>query len=106
MHLRITWGRLTPGSWENFEHDYRRLVVDGEADVPGLRGRMLLRDNIDGDTGGTLSLWDSAEAAQAYEDGEVREQVLPHLKQHFAGNYISHICEVRVANGDLSISDG
>lgn len=97
MYVRITWGRLQPGSWDAYERDYRTLVAGGE--VPGLLGRMLLRDNVDGDSGGTLSLWDSVESARAYERGAVRRRALPAVHRHFTGTPISHVCEIRTIVG-------
>jgi heme-degrading monooxygenase HmoA len=62
---------------------------------------LLIRDVDDGDTGGTLSFWDSADAARAYEEGELRAAVLPQLSEFFAGEFISHVCEARVALGNV-----
>jgi heme-degrading monooxygenase HmoA len=101
MHVRITWGRVKPESWDEYEAVYQRAVPDDDGSVPGLRGRMLLRDVDDPDTGGTLSLWDSAESARAYEAGDLRREVLPQLEPFFTGEFISHVCEVRSARGDL-----
>ncbi len=67
MYLRINWGRVKPGHWDAYEQDYQKVVIEGAAAIPGLRGRMLLRDASDGDAGGTLSLWDSADAVHTYQ---------------------------------------
>jgi heme-degrading monooxygenase HmoA len=101
MHVRITWGRVKPGRWEDYEAAYQRIVVQGEGDVPGLRGRLLVRDVDDPDSGGTLSLWDSAEAARDYEQGDLRASVLPQLEEFFSGDFVTHVCEARVARGEL-----
>ena len=36
MIMRITWGKLRPGCWQEHEQAYRTTVADKE--VPGLRG--------------------------------------------------------------------
>ena len=95
MHVRPTWGRVKPGHWDDYEAAYREVVLDETTEVPGLQGRILLRDLGDRDTGGTLSFWESAYATQAYEDGELRSRVLPALAEYFAHDCITHICEMR-----------
>jgi len=95
MHLRITWGRVKPGQWQNYESTYRRVVLDDQRSLSGLRGRLLFRDCEDPDSGGTLSLWDSAEDARAYEEGELRQAVLPQLEPFFSGEFVTHVCEIR-----------
>ena len=97
MHVRLTWGRVKPGLWDDYEAAYREVLLDETTGVPGLQGRILLRDVDDRDTGGTLSFWEDANAAQVYEDGELRSRVLPALEEFFAHDFITHICEVRAA---------
>ena len=94
MHARITWGRVKPGHWESYEAAYRHeLLAAGRP--AGLRGRLLLRDTEDRDTGGTVSLWDSEADLRNYEQGELRARVLPLLQEHFSGEFHTHCCEVR-----------
>lgn len=94
MHARITWGTVKAGHWEQFEAVYRSEIAGGERPA-GLRGRLLVRDTEDGDSGGTVSLWESEEDLRAYESGELRARVLPLLEQHFGGTFHTHCCEVR-----------
>ena len=101
MHIRITWGRVKPGRWDDYEAAYRKVVVEGEGEVPGLRGRMLMRDTADPESGGTLSLWESAATARDYEQGDLRAQVLPGLEEFFTGDFVTHVCELRMATGVL-----
>ena len=101
MYVRMTWGTLNAGTWDSFEEVYRRTVLDTSESVPGLRGRMLVRDVENPNAGGTLSLWDSAEAAQAYEEGPRRHDSLPAIQPFFAGEYSAHVCELRAASGQF-----
>jgi heme-degrading monooxygenase HmoA len=105
MHIRVTWGRVQPGRWDDYEAAYRTVVAEGEQRVPGLRGRMLLRDAADPDSGGTLSLWEDEAAARAYEQGQLRTRVLPQLEQFFTGSFVTHVCELRLARGLLDLQD-
>lgn len=94
MHARITWGTVKPGHWELFEAAYREVLLEaGRPD--GLRGRLLVRDTDDTDSGGTISLWDDEDSLRAYEQGELRARVLPSLDEHFDGAFHTHCCEVR-----------
>jgi len=42
MIMRITWGKLRAGTWQEYEQAYHEMVA-GKA-VPGLRGRWLAHD--------------------------------------------------------------
>ena len=60
MIMRITWGKLRPGSWNDFEKTYNATVVVKGRNIKGLRGRWLLQDAEDKDTGFAMSLWESS----------------------------------------------
>ena len=49
MIMRITWGKLRPGTWAEYEQAYHATVA-GKT-VPGLRGRWLAQDINDPDGG-------------------------------------------------------
>ena len=72
MIMRITWGKLRAGTWQEYEQAYHEMVA-GKA-VPGLRGRWLAQDVNDPDGGFSVSLWDSLDAMQAYEQSAVFTQ--------------------------------
>jgi hypothetical protein len=42
MIMRMTWGKLRPGTWQEYEQAYH-ATVEGQA-IPGLRGRWLAQD--------------------------------------------------------------
>jgi len=94
MIMRITWGKLRAGSWNAYEQAYRATVADKA--VPGLRGRWLAQDVHDPDGGFAVSVWDSFEAMQAYEQSAVfRQEIQPTLQPFFVGEYTTHRCEVK-----------
>jgi heme-degrading monooxygenase HmoA len=94
MIMRITWGKLHPGKWREFEQAYHRTVV-GKG-IKGLRGRWLAQDTQDSDGGFALSLWETAEDMQAYEQSSVyRQEILPALQPFFVGEYSTYRCEVK-----------
>jgi heme-degrading monooxygenase HmoA len=103
MHARITWGRVKEGRWDEYEAAYRELLLGHEEEIPGLRGRLLVRDLADQDAGGTVSLWDDAEAAQAYDGGDLRAKVMSRFEGLFSGDFVTHICEVRSSSGEFEL---
>src|SRR5262245_41032521 len=96
MMMRMTWGKLRPGSWSEFEKTYRATVAERGHDVRGLRGRWLLQDAEDSNTGFAVSLWDSAADMQAYEQSDLyRREFAPALQPFFVGDYKTYRCEVK-----------
>ena len=85
MIMRITWGKLRAGCWQEYEQAYRATVADTA--VPGLRGRWLAQDVQDPDGGFAVSVWDSLEAMQAYEQSAVfRQEIQPTLPFFVGGS--------------------
>ncbi len=79
--MRITLGKLRPGSWNEFEKMYKATVAAKGAQIKGLRGRWLLQDTNDQDTGFAVSLWESAVAMRSYEQSDLyRQEFAPALQ--------------------------
>ena len=55
MMMRITWGKLHPGTWDKFEQKYKETLAGKE--IKGVRRRWLAQDASDPDGGFFLSLW-------------------------------------------------
>ena len=94
MVIRITWGRLRPGAWSEFERTYRAKVIEGKT-VKGLRGRMLLQDSGDKDAGFAMSLWENLADIETYEQSELYQEVMATLQPFFVGDYKTYRCEVK-----------
>jgi heme-degrading monooxygenase HmoA len=78
MIMRITWGRIHPGKWDEYEKMYNATVVAKSKNIKGLRGRWLAQDMTDKDSGYAVSLWDSVEDMQAYEQSDFyKNEILP-----------------------------
>jgi heme-degrading monooxygenase HmoA len=85
---------LRAGCWQEYEQAYRDTVA-GKT-VPGLRGRWLAQDVQEPDGGFAVSLWDSLEAMQAYEQSAVfRQEIQPTRQPFFVGEYTTYRCEVK-----------
>jgi heme-degrading monooxygenase HmoA len=94
MMMRITWGKLNPGTWDEFEQTYKETLAGKE--IKGLRGRWLAQDENDLDSGFSVSLWETPEDLQAYEQSEgFRDMYVPTLSPFFAGEYTTYRCEVK-----------
>jgi heme-degrading monooxygenase HmoA len=94
MVIRITWGRLRAGAWNEFERAYQANVIDGKT-VDGFRGRLLVQDSGDKDTGFAMSLWDNAADLEAYQQSAAFNECLATLEPFFVGEYKTHRCEVK-----------
>ncbi len=94
MIMRITWGKLRSGTWNEFEQTYHATVVGKE--ITGLRGRWLAQDVQDPDGGFAVSLWDTLEDMQAYEQSDFfQQEAQPVLQPYFAGEYTTYRCDVK-----------
>jgi heme-degrading monooxygenase HmoA len=95
MIIRITWGKLQPGKWDEFERTYRATVVAKSENITGLRGRWLAQDTTDQDTGFAVSLWDSLADMQGYEQSALYKEIATPLQPFFVGEYKTYRCEVK-----------
>lgn len=95
--LRITRGRIKSGTWDRFEAALRK-AVDETGHIPGLINRSLVRNIDDPDEGYAISVWESLDALQQYEQSELAKKVLPMIQAFFTGDYRSEHCEVRYWN--------
>ena len=94
MILRITWGKLQAGTWQDFERAYHATVA-GKA-VKGLRGRWLAQDVNDPNGGFAVSLWDTLEDMQTYEQSAVfKQEIQTTLQPFFVGEYHTYRCDVK-----------
>jgi heme-degrading monooxygenase HmoA len=94
MVIRITWGRLRAGAWSDFERTFRAKVIEGKT-VKGLRGRLLVQNSIDKDTGFAMSLWENLADMEAYEQSDLYEELMATFQPFFVGEYKTYRCEVK-----------
>jgi heme-degrading monooxygenase HmoA len=96
MLARVAWGKVKPGSWDDYERIYREQIVPASQGVKGLRFRELLRGSDDPDEGISLTLWDSREDLEAYEKGATYQGFLDRVKDFYAGEYWIKHFDVRL----------
>ena len=67
MYIRMSWGSIRSGYWDDYRAYYNERVATSTTDVKGLQQRQLLRSTENTDEGISMSLWDSMEDMTAYE---------------------------------------
>ena len=95
MYMRIIWGKILPGQWDEFEVAFKKaLEVRGEP--KGLRGQWLIRDENNPDAGYSISQWDSAEDMRTFWDTKQRRDGMSLIEPFFVNQFTITNCEVRI----------
>lgn len=92
MYVRIAWGRVEPGKWDEYEAAYKAGAA-AAAGAKGLKARTLLRDIDEPDAGYSMTWWESAEALDAYED-MANKEILPRIQAYFPGAFVINRLEI------------
>lgn len=95
MIVRIGRGHIRPGTWDEYEKAYQRLLVEG-AKPPGLRTRLLVRDVDDEHGGYTIATWDDEAALSEWLASDAFARIQDEMRPYFVGDYQVHTCDVRV----------
>jgi heme-degrading monooxygenase HmoA len=86
MIMRITWSKLHPGTWSEYEQAYNATVVAKSTTIKGLRGRWLAQDVQEHDAGYAVSLWDSLDDMKAYEQSDFfKRETVAHSSLSLSG---------------------
>jgi len=72
--MRISWQRVKPGMWLEFERRYREFS-HSQLQNTDPKARWLLRDLDDRDAGYTVSIWNSDAAMKDYPTAAIRAQI-------------------------------
>lgn len=93
MIMRVTWGKIRPGKWDEYERLWNAHAA-ADAGVAGLKARWLLRDTEQKDAGYSLSVWDSHASFEA-ASGAADASATAAMADCFVGQYVTTICDVR-----------
>jgi heme-degrading monooxygenase HmoA len=96
MFARVAWGKVKPGSWEEYERVYRDEILPRTRGVGGLAFRELLQGADDPNEGISLTLWESREDLDAYERGELYQQLTERARAFYVGEFWVKHFEVRL----------
>ena len=87
MFIRMVWGKLRPGTWDEYERHYHERLAGSAGNIPGLQERQLLRSTEDADEGVSVSIWDTLDNMRAYEVGAFRQSVAKEMEHLYRGEY-------------------
>ena len=96
MFARVAWGKVKPGTWEAYERIYHEEILPGTRDVKGLRFRELLRGADDPNEGISLTLWESREDLDAYEQSSLYQRLTDRARAFYVGEFWVKHFDVRL----------
>jgi heme-degrading monooxygenase HmoA len=96
MFARMAWGKVKPGTWDEYERIYREEILEGTRYVRGLLFRELLRGIDDPDEGISLTLWQTREDLEAYEQSSLYQGVVDRARAFYVGEFWVKHFELRL----------
>jgi len=96
MFMRITWGQLQPGLWDDFVKRYEEDAADPS--TAGLKARWLVRDSHNIDNMFAVTLWEDKESIERWERSSAYKEFLEVVEPFMMGSYSVSVCEVMYAN--------
>jgi heme-degrading monooxygenase HmoA len=96
MFARVAWGKVKPGTWEEYEQVYHDAIVPETRPLKGLVFRELLRGVDDPTEGISLTLWESQEDLEAYERSDLYQTLVDRARAFYVGEFWVKHFEVRL----------
>ena len=96
MFARVAWGKVKPGTWDEYERIYREEIVPQTREVKGLHFRELLQGTDDPNEGISLTLWESREDLEAYEQSSLYQGVSELARAFYVGEFWVKHFDVRL----------
>lgn len=87
MIVRMVWGRLQFGTWDQYEKIHKSKVEPTVNTVKGLVVRELLRSTEDPDEGISVTLWETEEDLKNYEGSELHQSIAKDAEPTYRGEY-------------------
>jgi heme-degrading monooxygenase HmoA len=94
MYMRIVWGKILPGKWDEFEAAFKAAMAT-RGNQKGLENHWLARDQKDSDAGYSITVWTSEADMKSFWDSPKRKQVMAPLEPFYAKQFTITHCEVR-----------
>jgi heme-degrading monooxygenase HmoA len=95
MYMRIVWGKIIPGKWDEFEAAFNKGLEAGST-PSGLVKRWLSRDTADHEAGYSITMWNTEAEMKAFWDSKDHKVLMDLIKPFFANQYTVTDCEVRL----------
>ena len=97
MFIRIVWGKIVPGKWNEFEAAFKASMAT-RGDLKGLKDHWLARDQQDANAGYSISLWDTEADMNTFWDSKKRTEAMAMLQPFYVNQFTITNCAVRVAS--------
>ena len=97
MYVRMFWGRLKPGKWDEYERIYKENIPKLTEGIGGFHGRQLLRNTENPDEGMSMTFWDTLEAMQSYAQSPLHKDVASRAEHLYAGEYWVRNFEIKTS---------
>jgi heme-degrading monooxygenase HmoA len=86
-YVRIAWGKLSAGSWDQYENFFNEKVAVTTQTINGLQMRALLPSTEAPDEGISISMWETLEDLQNYERSDKRQSLAREMEHFYTGEY-------------------
>ena len=96
MFARLAWGKVKPGTWDEYERIYHEEILPATREVKGLSLRELLQGADDPDEGISLTLWESREDLDAYERSSLHQDMVDRARAFYVGEFWVKHFDVRL----------
>ena len=96
MYMRIVWGKIIPGKWNEFELAFKTAMTL-RGSLKGLQNHWLARDQHDENAGYSITLWDSESDMQSFWDSAKRKEVMAPLEPFYVNQFTATHCQVTYA---------
>ncbi len=96
MFARVAWGKVKPGTWDEYERIYRDEIVPATRDIKGLHLRELLRGTDDPEEGISLTLWETREELDSYERSSLHQELVDRARAFYVGEFWVKHFDVRL----------
>ena len=93
MHMRIVWGKILPGKWNDFEAAFKTAMA-ARGNVKGLKDHWLARDQDDANAGYSITLWESESDMRTFWDSNKRKEVMALLEPFYVNQFTTTHCKV------------
>jgi heme-degrading monooxygenase HmoA len=99
IFARVAWGKVEPGTWQEYERVYHDAILPDTRNVPGLVFRELLQGADDPNEGISLTLWESREDLDAYEQSDLYQRLVDRARAFYVGEFWVKHFDVRLGEG-------
>jgi len=96
VFARVAWGKVKPGTWQDYEQFYHDEVLPKTRELKGLAFRELLQGTDDPNEGISLSLWESREDLEAYEQSDTYARIVEQGRAFYVGEFWVKHFDVRL----------